>query len=959
MKTKFILSLFSTLLLVFVAVSADDKQREADAFFKKQMLQAHPKPLEDSEALPYKIPLVPMMDVFSNFLNVNTTPNETGQFKMQNESSIAINPKNKNNLIASAVDYRDTSATWVYVSQDAGKTWINTKLGRPFLGWTASNDPSVAFSNDGTGYLLVGGFGDRSNGSTQAQVAENGFFLARTTDEGNTWQSHMPVVVHRGTQTIDSTFEDKYYIWVDNSVNSPNQGHLYIPWKRVWAKDSATQIMITKSTDKGQTWSVPLAVSPRISGSSEDTTYGQSFPLAVTGPNGEVFVVWNNGLEHAVGFASSMDGGKTFSLPRLIQKYSIFGITTEIEPGVWRHAVKKKVRAESYPSLVCDITNGPRKGNLYLTWAADNIPNIYFSRSTDKGLTWSNPVTIHSDNKNDQLWQWIALDPSNGDIAVMYLDSRDDPENILTSTYVSYSSDGGVTWIDRRAANIAGDLRKNPFTNNAFAGDYSGCAFSDGKIYPSWIDMRWAELDIYDSDIFTAMVDVNLPVPPDNFNVVILPDKSDELKITWDKVKSLSFGKSVDIGLVKYILKRDSTEIAKLDGNITEYFDKGLERFKLYHYSISTEYGQKLSGSRIDSAWSGGSKEPGIPLLGYQFRISEIAILIYNIPQTRLDGITPFVNPKTLEVLRDDGYVIKIDITDNNQSVKVSDTVKIDGFYSYKARIIDSYDNAGPYSKDTIFYVGKKHLTYSDDFDEAALRRYKALPQWGITSSFSKSGNSLTDTPNEDYKPLTESSIILFPIEGDINEISVSFWHSAFVQGRDSALIDYAEGIPDKFRTIKYFDIDMYDPWKDKTKTADDWKFEQIIIPVQDSKQPHYIRFRLKTNATKNDDGWFIDNLRINGVSEVNQVLSENISVLTYPNPANENLNIALLNGSDKQISKIQIMDNLGQIVLSNYELITGLGQESINIKFLQSGFYNFSITLFDGKIYYGKFIKI
>ena len=68
--------------------------------------------------------------------------------------------------------------------------------------------------------------------------------------------------------------------------------------------------------------------------------------------------------------------------------------------------------------------------------------------------------------------------PTNGDIAVMYSDSRDDAANILVRTYVSYSSDGGITWTDRRVGDGNSDLRNNPFAGNTFAGDYSGCDFT-------------------------------------------------------------------------------------------------------------------------------------------------------------------------------------------------------------------------------------------------------------------------------------------------------------------------------------------------------------------------------------------------------------------------------------------------------------------------------------------------
>ena len=63
-------------------------------------------------------------------------------------------------------------------------------------------------------------------------------YLARTTDKGVTWQTHIKVIEHVGKMTADSAFEDKYYIEIDNSPTSPYHGNLYTPWKRVIDRDS-------------------------------------------------------------------------------------------------------------------------------------------------------------------------------------------------------------------------------------------------------------------------------------------------------------------------------------------------------------------------------------------------------------------------------------------------------------------------------------------------------------------------------------------------------------------------------------------------------------------------------------------------------------------------------------------------------------------------------------------------
>jgi len=63
------------------------------------------------------------------------------------------------------------------MSRGMGKTWVNKNLGKPFEGWQSTNDPSVAFDMDGTGYLVYGGFG-KMDDNFSVMVGENGVFYS-------------------------------------------------------------------------------------------------------------------------------------------------------------------------------------------------------------------------------------------------------------------------------------------------------------------------------------------------------------------------------------------------------------------------------------------------------------------------------------------------------------------------------------------------------------------------------------------------------------------------------------------------------------------------------------------------------------------------------------------------------------------------------------------------------------
>lgn len=921
--------------------------------FKKLTETAHPLPLNEVKELP-TIPFAEPSGK-SFFYNIPATVDEVGQYQMQNESSIAVNPKNPNILIASAVDYRDTSAAWIYFSTDGGKTWKNKKLGRPYPNWRSSNDPSVAYSYDGIGYLVYGGFGIISD--TGILFGENGVFLARTFDDCKTWEAHIPIIVHRGPQTLDSAFEDKYYITVDNSPNSPYRGNLYVPWKRVIPKDSSTQIVIAKSTDKGTTWSAPIPISPRKSGSSEDTTFGQSFPLATVGPNGEVYVVWNDGIEKGIGFAKSTNGGNTFTPPKIIIRYNRFGKPKLITNQGYRNTVKGKVRAEAYPSIVCDYTEGPRKGNLYLCWAADSIPNVYFSRSTDGGETWSTPKVVHSETKNDQFWPWIAIDPTNGDLAIMYLDSRNDPENILVECWVSYSSDGGDTWVDRPVSDVATDLRLNPFTDNSFAGDYSGCAFYDGKIYPSWVDMRNAVKNIFDSDVYTAYISINTPLPPENFKAETIPTAPSTIKLSWDPPKTKAFGQSINFEELKYVLKRDEKPISTFNYPTKLFIDTGLIPHKYYRYSICSVLGTDTSTFVNSSAYAGGAKDLLSPLiLSKEVENGNTTKICVSLPNLRADSITPIVNLSKILVYDIDSLLFELPLS-------TSDTGKVycfdfapfkSGFYRVRTKVEDQEGNKSDFSNEIVAYRGPvidiSSQIYFDDFSFNEAKKYLKYNGWGYTNNFFNSPpSSFTDSPNGNYPTRTELTFVTFPFKFSKSDfIEIAFDNAAIIHRTDTGFVEL---INDKNEIIVLgrYNMESFAPWADKVLDQNDWRREKIIVNANEISEKLgneflAVRFRLFSGTIGVDDGWYIDNLEIKQTAtSVETALGQNEIVLT-PNPTEKYLKLK----KTAELKNAKVIDVLG----NHFDLKPIFENENeliYDVSILNSGVYflmvNFSKT--------------
>lgn len=921
---------------------------------KVQRLQesAHPTPLFFKEKpKKYKIPYITQATIESKFLNVNTIieDNVVG-LPTQNESSIAVNPNNPKNLIASAVDYRDNSSSWVYVSHDGGKTWENINLGK-VNGWRSSNDPSVMFDKDGTGYMVNGAFPSVASG-------ENGVYIHRTTDEGRTWESHIPVIEHRGELEPDSLFEDKYYIEVDNSDDSPYRGHLYIPWKRVTPGDSATQIVVTKSTDKGNTWSTPVNVSERLAGSSEDTTFGQSFPLVSTGPEGEVYAIWNHGIEHGVGFNRSLDGGFTWLEPRIIHNYNIFGTTTLLNQG-WRHTVKGTVRAEAYPVIKTDIGNTDKRGNIYVCWAADSIPNIYFSKSTDKGDTWTEPIIVHSETKNDQFWPWMGIDPFNGDIAIMYLDSRDTDDNILVDCYVSLSYDGGDTWIDRRASNVQWDLRHNPFAQNAFAGDYNGLDFYDGTIYPSWVDMRNASAGSpTDNDVYTAIVNVNAPSPVENFEVKLEASEPEKLFLNWEVVFESSFGKPLQSSDFNLELFRDNELITTLSPDISTYTDENLTAFQEYTYKIRAVNDKDSSIFRLGSGFPGGALKPDtVENIQFTVNINEniSSKISLTLPEFRADKTTPLVNLSGLEMYRNGELIRTIELEPNQAGKSFSFDFEddLEGYHYYSFAVLSDFEGSGiatqksDISGNIMLYSGKflmnmqgdsLHIDF-DSHDEGYFI-HNGFEKSDIIS-YSGGEFSISNSKNGTYQSNQYDTLYLIPFGNEFlqseNEyaLMLDFMHIAVVHPGDSALVEYSNDLK-KWNIYQKYSLNDFEPWQDEQLNQEDWKYERID---RYNDYPIFFRFRFSSNLFLNDLGWFIDHINIRPVF-IGDVENQNESTVDiFPNPTSKYLQIKGLDNSLE--NTIKLMDLNGNHLLSykNYY------QEIIDLSRINSGVYFLSIN--------------
>ena len=388
------------------------------------------------------------------------------------EVTIAINPKNPDNMIAASFQTgrppKPRAGSYHYVTFDGGKTWKTVSTPDPKN--LVQGDDVLAFSNDGVAYHAHLSF----DGIRLARPvrAENGMIVNVSKDGGNTWTEGTPAINHINSVT---PFEDKPGLVVDNAPGSRFKGNVYLAWTRFDVYGSSnpehhSQIYFTRSTDQGQTFSMPFRISD-TGGDCLDSDNTVEGAVPAVGPNGEVYVVWGGPL--GLVFDKSTDGGLTFGKDKVIGDI----------PGGWDFGIEGLSRANGMPVTGVDLSNGPNKGTLYVNWidARNGDPDVFVMSSPNGGETWTAPVRVNDDalkNGKAQFFTWMSIDPADGSVNVVFYDRREG-KGTATGLTLARSVDGGKTFVNHKI-----DVPLFNVNERVFFGDYSSISAFDGRVVP-------------------------------------------------------------------------------------------------------------------------------------------------------------------------------------------------------------------------------------------------------------------------------------------------------------------------------------------------------------------------------------------------------------------------------------------------------------------------------------------
>src|SRR5437588_12155504 len=404
----------------------------------------------------------------------------------QSETFITINP-NKPKVLAAGSNEIFRLPMRGYYSTNGGGSWGGVDLPLPPAkganGIDFGSDPTLVFDTQGNafyGYIVV--FFGNGNGINGTEMA-----VAKSTDGGKTY----PAVNYFSFEGGENHFNDKPMITTDTNAGSALRDNIYIAWDAAVGGSIGGGVRLATSSDHGATFSVTRVDDPSGPGRS----IGASPSV---GPNGEVYVAWNDYVANAIVFNRSFDGGRSWGVPTTIS-----GKTLPFDIGIPAESFRG---ALVYPSLDVDRSNGPHRGRIYCSWmdlTPANVTDIFISYSDNNGLTLSTPSHVPDQFSFpvDRFNHWMSVDPTSGEVNVAFYDTRNDQHGYRYQTdyYLARSMDGGGRF-------PAADIRVSTVSSNEHdcngifpcpginygnqQGDYEGLTSFNGVAYPVWTDSR-------------------------------------------------------------------------------------------------------------------------------------------------------------------------------------------------------------------------------------------------------------------------------------------------------------------------------------------------------------------------------------------------------------------------------------------------------------------------------------
>src|SRR3954466_14745976 len=425
-------------------------------------------------------------------ITVASVVNVTNDTTSQNETPLAVNPVNPQNIITGNNDWNYNNGCGVNASFNGGKTWTKTLpsgfvpgitrfTNDPDVAGTGDGDfggdPAAAFAPDGTAY-----FACFSYDGTSTML-----FLSRSADGGRTWQAGahaipadpLSLVSAFNGQGISKGSNGQFPDHEAMSVGA--DGTIYVTWAQFHGFGSNSPVWISTSRNGGRTFSRPVKVSSGNVRSDQDQRI-------VTNSDGSVaYVTFDNSIQGGKGtsmfVSKSVDHGQTWSTPF---QFAVFNSPVCLFPPYCFNMSGGQFRGPgSYPAPAYN----PANNRLYVAYSdsVNGLARVFITSAAASDLAnWTTPAEVAPGASGDRFAAELGISP-NGRIDVAFYDRSYTP-NQVDLTYAT--STDLVSWRSVRVSKSSFDPSAYGVPSGSgvrpFIGDYNAIVSLAGTAGMTW-----------------------------------------------------------------------------------------------------------------------------------------------------------------------------------------------------------------------------------------------------------------------------------------------------------------------------------------------------------------------------------------------------------------------------------------------------------------------------------------